>query len=162
MKDNKVSQKDLKNALAKAKEVMSNILDMIGLKNYSLEIEINENSWIEGRINYQDQGILIGHKGETLASLQLVVRLALYRQLGFWVPFILDVGDYLKSRNEHLKQVAQNLSQKVKFSQEIQELNDLNSAERRIVHVSLKDHPDVTTESIDTKYGRKLLIKPKN
>jgi len=162
MNDSETDQKQLVKKLPKIKKTVKEFFDLLGLEPYGFELTIKEKRWIYIDLEYADQGLLIGSRGETLMSLQLMLRLILYKRLDFWVPIILNVGNYLQQREESLQKVAQNLSQKVKFSHKTQELNNLNSAERRIIHLFLKENPDVVTESMDTADGRKLLINPKS
>ena len=153
--------KPLKDQLPVIEKIVSKTLDLIGLKDYSIKTSLDKDKWIHVDINYPDQGLLIGHRGETLKAMQLIFRLIAYRQLEQWMPIVVNVGDYLEKRKESLERLAQNVSQKAKFSQKFQELNNLGPAERRIIHLYFKDSPDVITESVDTDFGRTLIIKPK-
>ena len=150
-----------KNKLSEIEASVKELLGLMSLKDYELSVVLNKDNYVEVNINSSNEALLIGHKGSGLNSLQLVLRMIMYKKFGFWIPLLLNVGDYLEQRKASLERLAQNLSHKVKFSKEPQEINNLSSAERRVVHLYLKEHPDVETESIDGVYGRKLLIKAK-
>jgi spoIIIJ-associated protein len=140
---------------------LNNFFILLGLKDFSLVTAVKE-PWIVVDLKTPDTGLVVGHNGETLSGLQLLLRLLLYRQLGRWVPLVLDSDGYLSKRQADLEKTAHNLAQKVIFSGQPQELVNLSAADRRIIHLYLQNQPGVMTESQDTKYGRKLVIKTKS
>ena len=109
----------------------------------------------------EDSGILIGRRGETLASLQYIVNLILAHQMKAWVPIIIDVEGYKKRRYEALKALALRLADQVKIRREPFTLEPMPAYERRIIHLTLADDPDVTTKSMDAFGERKVVIMPK-
>ncbi len=112
-------------------------------------------------IKTSDPGILIGYHGETLSSFQLILSLVVYKKTGTWQKIIVDAGDYRQKRAEALKKIALNTAQKVKFTGKPQILPHFNSAERRLIHLCLADHPEVVTESQGEGSARRLVVKPK-
>lgn len=153
---------DWSKQLPAIEKTVSTFFDLLGLSPYSIKSSVDQEGWILMAVDYDKQGVLIGHNGETLQALQLVLRQVLYHDLGLWTPLVLDVGGYLEKRKQVLEKTALNLSQEAKATQTTQEIINLSAAERRIVHLVLKDDPEVVTESEDTSFGRKLLIKPAN
>lgn len=109
----------------------------------------------------QDPGVFIGYHGETLFSFQLILSLIIYKKIGSWQKIIIDAADYRQKREAVLKKIALNAAQKAKFTGEPQILPPLNSAERRIIHLYLAKHPDVTTESQGEGFSRRLVITPR-
>jgi len=109
-------------------------------------------------IEGDDLGILIGRRGQTLASLQYVVRLIVAEKMKMWVPINVDVAGYKKRRYESLRGLALRLAEQVKRNQRLITLEPMPADERRIIHLALADHPDVDTESTGEGEGRKVAI----
>jgi spoIIIJ-associated protein len=108
-----------------------------------------------------DLGILIGRRGETLRALQYMTRLMLSRKLERWEPVIVDVESYRVRRRRSLRQLAARMAERVAFSHQQVVLEAMPANERRIIHIALRDHPDVTTKSIGEGDRRKVTILPK-
>ena len=113
------------------------------------------------KIETEDSGILIGFHGETLSGFQLILSLMIYKKLGSWLKILVDVGDYREKREEELRQLAISAAEKVIATGQPVELYELSSFERRIIHLALVDHPQVTSESIGEGRERKLVVKLK-
>ncbi len=112
-------------------------------------------------IRGEDLGILIGRRGQTLACLQYVVRLIVSNQTGEWLPIDIDVEGYKVRRQESLRALAGRMAEQVKVGQRPFTLEPMPAYERRIIHLALADHPDVTTESTGVGEVRKVVILPK-
>jgi len=108
-----------------------------------------------------DLGILIGRRGETLRALQYMTRLMLSRELERWEPVIVDVESYRVRRRRSLRQLANRMADRVAFSQQRVVLEAMPANERRIIHIALRDHPQVTTTSVGEGDHRKVTILPK-
>lgn len=112
-------------------------------------------------IKGDDLGILIGRGGRTLSCLQYVVRLIVAHQTKTWLPIIIDVEGYKQRRYEILQALAQRVAEQVKAKEASFTLKPMPAYERRIIHLSLADHSDVTTESIGEGEARRVVISPK-
>jgi spoIIIJ-associated protein len=112
-------------------------------------------------IQGDDLGILIGRRGQTLACLQFVVRLIVGHQTKTWAPITIDVEGYRQRRSEKLRALAWRLAEQVRTRKSPFTLEPMLAYERRIIHLALADHPDVTTESIGEGETRKVVIRPK-
>jgi spoIIIJ-associated protein len=112
-------------------------------------------------IKGDDLGILIGRRGQTLAALQYIVRLLVGRQVKTWVPIVIDVEGYKQGRYQALESFARQMAERVKTKGAPFTLEPMPAYERRIVHLALANHPDVTTESIGQGETRKVVIRPK-
>ena len=108
-----------------------------------------------------DLGILIGRRGETLASLQYVVNLILSRKFKAFQPISLDVDGYRKRREESLKGLALRMAERVKATGETITLEPMPPNERRIVHLALAQDPAVVTVSLGEGDHRKVAISPR-
>ncbi len=112
-------------------------------------------------IEGDDLGILIGRRGQTLACLQFILRLIVGHQTKTWLPIVVDVEGYKQDRFEKLQALACRLAEQVKDRREPFTLEPMPAYERRVIHLALADHPDVTTESVGLGEARKVVIRPK-
>ena len=108
-----------------------------------------------------DLGILIGRRGQTLAALQHMVRLIVAHQMKARVPIVIDVEGYKQRRYSALQALAWRIAEQVKERKKQFALEPMPAYERRIVHLSLADDPDVSTESTGVGEVRKVVIMPK-
>ncbi len=108
-----------------------------------------------------DLGILIGRRGQTLSSLQFLLRLMVGHQTKAWVPINIDVEDYKLRRADKLEALALRLAEQVSARRTPFTLEPMLPYERRIIHLALADHPTVTTESVGEGESRKVVIRPK-
>jgi len=123
--------------------------------------EVGEDPSLILDVTGNDLGILIGRRGETLRALQYMTRLMLSRKLERWEPVIVDVESYRVRRRRSLRQLANRMAERVAFSQQRVVLEAMPANERRIIHIALRDHSQVTTKSIGEGDQRKVTILPK-
>ena len=107
-----------------------------------------------------DLSTLIGRRGETLDGLQYLVRLLVAKELGHYVHVVLDVEGYKAHRAQMLKQLAQRMAERVATTHKPAALEPMPANERRIVHLALRDNPQVRTESVGMGENRKVTIIP--
>lgn len=110
-------------------------------------------------IDTADPGVLIGYHGRNLEAIQILLGQIIYKHLNTWVRIVVSVGDYRERREEQIKELAQNIAQKVVETKSPMSLEDLTPAERRIVHMTLAEHPEVMSESEGEGKYRKLVVK---
>jgi spoIIIJ-associated protein len=108
-----------------------------------------------------DLGALIGRRGETLRDLQFIARLIMSRKLGVWPNVVLDVENYKAKRVTALKALAVRMADQVRQTGRPMVMEPMPAHERRIVHLALRDNPDVYTESTGVDEERKVQILPK-
>jgi spoIIIJ-associated protein len=113
-------------------------------------------------IRGNDLSILIGRRSETLNAFQYVASLIVGKEMEDWVQLVIDVEGYRDRREKQLIQMAKRMAEQVAKSGRRQTLEPMPSAERRIIHIALRDHPDVSTESTGEDPHRKVTIVPKN
>jgi len=151
-----------------AKSVLETLLAAMGV---SASVVSHEKSLVEEKeettspiafdIEGDDLGILIGRRGQTLASLQYTVRLIVAHQLKAWVPIIIDVEGYKQRRYQALQALAYRMAERVQVRRIPFALEPMPAYERRIIHLTLAEHPDVTTQSVGEGEMRKVVILPK-
>ncbi len=144
-----------------AKEVLEKVLALMQVPASVTVIEADADTGdgsptlnVEG----EDLGALIGRRGETLAALQQVVNLVLSRQVKAGVRVHVDVEGYKARRQDALKALALRLADQVKASGRSMVMEPMPASERRIVHLALRDHPDVSTRSLGEGEDRKVVV----
>ncbi|MBR0518298.1 protein jag [bacterium] len=109
-----------------------------------------------------DMGILIGKKGQTLDALQFLLSLIYNKKKKDKAKIILDIEGYRQRRERSLKDMAIKLAEKVKYDRKNVTLDPMMPNERRIIHLTLQNHPDVITFSQGEEPMRRVVISPKN
>jgi spoIIIJ-associated protein len=108
-----------------------------------------------------DLGMLIGRRGEHLSHIQYLVNLIVNRKLGTWSRVIIDVEGYRSRREESLVGLAERVARQVSRSRRPVTLEPMPPNERRIIHLTLRSHPDVGTESNGEGNDRRITVLPK-
>lgn len=108
-----------------------------------------------------DLSILIGPKAETLNALQYIAGLIVSKEIGKSVPLVVDVEGYRARRAQQIRQLARHMAEQAVRTGRRQVLEPMPANERRLVHIELRDHPDVVTESVGEEPHRKVTILPK-
>jgi spoIIIJ-associated protein len=109
-----------------------------------------------------DIGILIGRHGQTISSLQYLLRVIVSNRVKSPPSIIVDIDGYKQRRYAALRATAKRLAEQVKTRKSPFTLEPMPAFERRIIHLALANDPDVTTQSIGEGDGRKVVIMPQN
>ncbi len=146
-----------------AKEVLESLLSLVEISaSVKLQAEgSGDQAVISLDIAGEDLGILIGRRGETLSSLQYLVNLIVSRRLKSGVGVVVDVEGYRQRRYESLRLLARRLADQVRSTGRSVTLEPMPAAERRIIHLELRDNPYVSTQSIGQGEARKVAILSK-
>ena len=113
-------------------------------------------------VHGNDLAVLIGRNGETLSSVQFLLRLMVNQKIHAWQNIVVDVENYKSKRADQLVQMAERMAAQVAETARAMSLESMPSNERRIIHLALRDHPDVYTESSGDSERRKVHIIPKD
>ncbi len=148
-------------------QILGDMLKLMGIRasvesllGYELAEEGQEPPTVLN-ITGDDLGILIGRRGETLRALQYLVRLMVSHRLKRWTDLVVDVEHYRVRRQQALESLAQSVAERVVQTGRTQALEPMPSYERRLVHIALRNHPQVTTQSVGEGERRKVTIVPK-
>ena len=104
---------------------------------------------------------LIGRRGETLSSLQHIVRLICSRRLERRANIIVDAGGYKSGRSKRLRGLANRMAKQAVQQGRTITLEPMHPNERRIIHLTLRGRNDVSTQSVGEGRGRKVTIVPR-
>ena len=141
-------------------EILEQVLTNLGVSAVvSLRQAESEDEGPIFEIAGDDSGLLIGRRGETLRALQFMVKFIASRRLGERVNLTLDVEGYQRRRNDSLANLAQRVARRVAASGRSITLEPMPPNERRIIHITLSDHADVTTQSTGDGDDRKVIVR---
>ena len=151
-------------ALAAGKAILEQLMVHLGFEA-TVEVDSGETS----RLNVvgtgdekEALGALIGRKGERLSALQHLVNLMLSKQVGTWTRVLVDVEDYRGRRERQLRDLANRAATRVVETGKMLQLEPMPALERRWVHLTLRDHPNVATQSIGEEPNRRVVLVPRD
>ncbi len=111
-------------------------------------------------IEGEDLGLLIGRRGTTLAALQYLMNLMINHNAERQMLVSVDVERYHRRREEALISLAERMAERVHQTGHTITLEPMPPAERRIIHMALAEDPNVSTGSVGSGDGRKVVIRP--
>ena len=160
-----VSTLDHDPLLDHTESVISKLIHMMGLQaqvsaHYG-DIDRPDRRYIHVDVRGKDLSVLVGRRSETLNAFQYVASLMIGKETQQFVHLVVDVEGYRARREKQLAQMAERMADQVAKNGKKQTLEPMTSAERRIVHIALREHPAVTTESTGEEPHRKVVILPK-
>jgi predicted RNA-binding protein Jag len=150
-------------AMAAAKEILEQIMSQLEF-NVRVEIaagETNRLNVIGEGDEKEALGALIGRKGERLSALQHLVNLLLSKRVGEWTRILVDVEDYRGRRERQLRDLANRAAERVGETGKMLQLEPMPALERRWIHLALRDHEGVATQSIGEEPNRRVVVLPR-
>jgi spoIIIJ-associated protein len=144
--------------MQEGKAVLEEMLRLMELSG-TVEIASGQES-AKLNVKGEDLGVLIGRRGEKLASLQHIVNLIASRKDGPSMRIMVDVENYRGRREDQLRDVATRAAQRVIQTGKIIQLEAMPAVERRIVHMALVENPKVRTQSVGVDPNRRIVILP--
>ena len=150
-----------------AAELLQGMLDRMDMRakvqvvEYRGVLDAGQDAPLVLNIEGEDLGILIGRRAETLAALQYLTRLMVNHRAHRWVNLVVDVEGYKARREEQLVRLAERMAERVVSTGRAVALEAMPPRERRIVHITLREHPQVTTQSVGEGDQRKVTIIPR-
>ncbi len=142
--------------LASIKGDLEKILQLMGLD--AKVVVTNEENKVIAKLSGGNEEEIIGPEGQTLDSLQYLMRKIVSRKVDGKVMFSLDAGTYREMRREDLEEMALRLAEEVRESGRTKSIPALNPAERRIVHMKLQDDTTIRSRSVGDGQFKKILI----
>jgi spoIIIJ-associated protein len=151
-------------ALDAGKRLLEQLMQHLGF-SVAVNIETGETN----RLNvvgaddeeHEALGALIGRKGERLSALQHIVNLMLSREMGEWTRVLVDVEGYRGRREQQLREIADRAAARVVETGKMLQLEPMPALERRWIHLALRNHPAVGTQSIGEEPNRRVVVVPK-
>ena len=150
-------------ALAAGKAILERLMGHLGF-DVRVEVETGETSRLNVVADGDEKealGALIGRKGERLSALQHLINLMLSKEMGAWTRVLVDVEDYRGRRERQLRELADRAAARVVETGKMLQLEPMSALERRWIHLSLRDHPGVVTQSIGEEPNRRVVLVPR-
>lgn len=151
--------------LEAAESIVSKLIHLMGMKaqvsaHYD-ESSTDDRRVIQVDVHGDNLSALIGRHAETLTAFQHVASLMVGKQTQQWVQLTVDVEGYRERREKQVRQIALRMVEQVIKTGRKATLEPMTASERRAIHIELRGHPAVTTESTGEEPHRKVVILPK-
>jgi len=150
-------------ALAAGQRILETLMGHLGF-DARVEVAAGETSRLNVVAQGDDRdalGALIGRKGERLSALQHLVNLMLSKEMGSWTRVLVDVEDYRGRRERQLRELAERAAARVVETGKMLQLEPMPALERRWIHLTLRDHAAVATQSIGEEPNRRVVLVPR-
>ena len=144
-----------------AKEMMIEFLEKMGIYATTVEVTLTEKD-LYIIITGDKKGILIGRHGRTLDSLQFLFNRMVGKRLGEGKRVYIDVDGYKAKRSDSLTKMAARLGERVKRVGKSLTIGPFNPYDRRIIHLALREDPDLETESLGEGEMKRIRLIPKS
>jgi spoIIIJ-associated protein len=142
------------------RSIIGEVLGFMGVE-HTISIEESADTTFVNITSSGLDGLLIGRRGETLASIQHVLNRIFTSRTGRHSKITVDVGGYVRRKHRLLVEKAQRLADRVRQTQREYDFEPLKASERRIIHLALAEFDDVTTYTIGDGLLRKVVISPR-
>ena len=146
-------------------EVVSKLIHHLGMKAqvsaHFDESSTDDRRTIQVDVRGDNLSALIGRQAETLNAFQYVASLIVGKQTQQWVQLVVDVEGYRERREKQVRQLALRMVEQVIKTGRKATLEPMTANERRVIHIELRGHPAVTTESTGEEPHRKVVILPR-
>jgi spoIIIJ-associated protein len=145
----------------RARDFLSEMMDAMGIA-CDIQTEITPEGMMRVNLSGEHMGILIGRRGQTLDSIQYLTSLVVNKKGKAYTRVIIDTENYRSKREHTLESLANKMASKVVRYHKRMMLEPMNPAERRIIHATLQNHPDVYTFSEGEEPYRYVVIDLKD
>lgn len=143
-----------------AVEYLRGILNLFGETHSSIDEYDGEEGELILDVNGGDLAVLIGRHGRTLESLQTIITTLLSSKLKFYYPIVVDIESYRSRAKKKIEQMARNAASRAKSHGSSVKLAPMNAYDRRLVHLALREDPEVSTHSEGEDPDRYVVITP--
>jgi spoIIIJ-associated protein len=138
------------------KDILEEMLRRLGFDSRVAEHKLEESLLLE--VQADDSGRLIGRQGQTLADLQYILNRLVFEKDPQAPKVTVDVAGYRQQQQDALIKKAKDAAEKVRRWGDVVELEPMNAYDRRIVHTTLRDDPDIETHSVEVAGSNKKVI----
>lgn len=142
-----------------AAEYLKKVLTQMGIPSVGIEIAEQESGALL-TLTGDDIGFIIGHRGETLDSLQYLSGLVANHVEDSYYRITLDIGNYREKRKETLESLGKKMAAKALKTQRNCSLEPMNPYERRIIHTAVQEVAGVKSWSEGEELARHVVIGP--
>jgi spoIIIJ-associated protein len=135
----------------------------LGFSITSIDFDVQESGGYVCRVISEDHRELIGKDGETLQSLNHLIKRFIEKNNpnNQETHFLLDVNDYQEKKIQKIKAIAHMMAERARFFKSAVELDPMNAFERHIIHEYIQNQDDLETESTGIGKERRVVIRCK-
>ncbi|MFN8673968.1 MAG: RNA-binding cell elongation regulator Jag/EloR [Candidatus Sericytochromatia bacterium] len=140
-----------------AKAVLEKFLTQLEVNFSSLDVVLGVDNIVKTNFEVpeEDMAVLIGKKGKTLDSMQYIINQIMHESK---FKFNLDISDYRKKLHDKLRETIRKIAQTVEYTGRRVTLKPMSAYDRRIVHETVKEYPELITKSIGLEPRRRVVI----
>jgi len=140
------------------REFLSVVLNALGIEARVRIVE--EVGVVRADVSGEDVGVFIGRRGQTIDAIEYLASIALYPRPGSRKRVEIDAEGYKERRRQSIERMAFGKAQEAARRGRPVEMEPMTPAERKIVHLALKERTDVCTESQGREPSRSVVIIP--
>lgn len=155
-----LAELDQEKLISLGKDVLHELLKSIVDDDTVIEVQV-ENDQLKIKIESQDTGLLIGREGQNLAAIQYLATRIIARKMESQIRLHVDTGDYHSRQDARIQETALFLAERVRTLGRSQSTRPMTAYQRRIVHLTLQDVPDIYTRSSGDDTLKRVIILPK-
>ena len=142
-----------------ALDFLKDITEKMGL-SLAFDVKVGEDVvYIE--MSGKDSGTVIGKRGQTLDAIQYLTSLVINKDKEKYIKVVVDAENYRAKRQKTLEQLANRLAAKVIKTKRYVRLEPMNPYERKIIHATLQNNPEINTRSEGEEPYRRVVIELK-
>lgn len=142
-----------------ALEFLKEITDKMGL-SLNMKAKVGDDV-VYVEMDGKDSGTIIGKRGQTLDAIQYLTSLVINKSSEKYVKVVIDAENYRAKRQKTLEQLANRLATKVIKTKKYVRLEPMNPYERKVIHATLQQNPNITTRSEGEEPYRRVIIELK-
>ena len=150
---------DLPEGAETLRDFIQNVVDLMGIEAHVGASETAEG--VRAEISGDDLGLLIGRHGATIDALQYVAAIVVNGDRRERRPVVVDAQGYRDRRAAALTALADRTAQKVARESMSIALKPMSAAERKVIHLHLKENPRVETVSEGNEPFRAVVVSPR-
>lgn len=144
----------------KAESYIKTVLRLMGVGSANV-LTVEEEDGVRFSIDCgENDGYIIGRRGETLDSLQYLVRLVVSRDREDYRRVSVNVGDYREQREQNLRDLATNTASKAKKFGRNMTLPPMSPYDRRTIHTAVQEIEGVSSFSVGEGSDRRVVVAP--
>jgi spoIIIJ-associated protein len=147
--------------------VLLELLTLMGIQGSKVDVRRakpaegeREPPWVLD-VRGPDTDALVGRRGKTIAALQHITRLIVGHEIEGRIHLVIDVDGFKARREKSLHRLALRMAEQAVRTNRTVRLEPMPPHERRIIHLALRNNPDVTTDSVGEGDRRKVTIIPR-
>ena len=156
-KKKEVSEEGKEKAISDLNNFLNSFISTLGEENIKYSVEYKDGN-VEVDINGENVGYLIGYRGETLNSLQVILNNIASKNVDEKVKVLLNINGYREKREKDLEILASKIAGTVIKTKKSITLEPMSAYERKIIHTKLQQNDKVKTYSIGEEPHRKVVV----